>query len=184
MDNRLRVLRAERVWSQAEVAERVGVSRQTVNAVETGKVRTNMNPSEPSAPIATPEARSERRHARAFVILPVLFLAAYCGARAGIETTAAGSMPALAFALLPVPFLAAFLWIYVRGVGMMDELERRIHLEALALAFPIALLVVFTAGLLHLAGFEGEDNWDLPRLFPLVLLPYWFGLFRARKKYM
>lgn len=37
MKNRLRVLRAERKWSQAEVAERLGVSRQTVNAVETEK---------------------------------------------------------------------------------------------------------------------------------------------------
>jgi putative transcriptional regulator len=33
--NRLRVLRAEREWSQAELAERLGVSRQTVNAIET-----------------------------------------------------------------------------------------------------------------------------------------------------
>lgn len=37
MKNRIRVLRAERRWSQAELAERVGVSRQAVNAVETGK---------------------------------------------------------------------------------------------------------------------------------------------------
>jgi putative transcriptional regulator len=35
--NRLRVLRAERDWSQAELAERAGVSRQTINAVETEK---------------------------------------------------------------------------------------------------------------------------------------------------
>jgi len=35
--NRLRVLRAERRWSQAELGERVGVSRQAINAVETGK---------------------------------------------------------------------------------------------------------------------------------------------------
>jgi putative transcriptional regulator len=33
--NRLRVLRAEREWSQAELAERLRVSRQTVNAIET-----------------------------------------------------------------------------------------------------------------------------------------------------
>jgi putative transcriptional regulator len=33
--NRLRVLRAERKWSQAELASRLGVSRQTVNALET-----------------------------------------------------------------------------------------------------------------------------------------------------
>lgn len=45
MKNRLRVLRAEREWSQAELAERLGVSRQTVNAVENGKY-------DPSLPLA------------------------------------------------------------------------------------------------------------------------------------
>jgi putative transcriptional regulator len=35
--NRLKVLRAERNWTQAELAERAGVSRQTINAVETEK---------------------------------------------------------------------------------------------------------------------------------------------------
>ncbi len=37
MKNRLRVLRAERNWSQAELADRLQVSRQSVNAIETGK---------------------------------------------------------------------------------------------------------------------------------------------------
>lgn len=37
MKNRLRVLRAERQWSQADLAEKLDVSRQTVNAIETGK---------------------------------------------------------------------------------------------------------------------------------------------------
>ena len=43
--NRLRVLRAERGWSQAELAARLRVSRQTVNAIETGKY-------DPSLPLA------------------------------------------------------------------------------------------------------------------------------------
>jgi len=50
VNNRLRVLRAERSWSQAELAERLGVSRQTVNAVETGKY-------DPSLPLAFKIAR-------------------------------------------------------------------------------------------------------------------------------
>ncbi|HZW09850.1 MAG TPA: helix-turn-helix transcriptional regulator [Phycisphaerales bacterium] len=50
MENRLKVLRAERDWSQAELAERLGVSRQTVNAVETGKY-------DPSLPLAFKIAR-------------------------------------------------------------------------------------------------------------------------------
>ena len=50
MTNRLRVLRAERRWSQGELAERLGVSRQTVNAIETGKY-------DPSLPLAFRIAR-------------------------------------------------------------------------------------------------------------------------------
>ena len=45
MKNRLKVLRAERDWSQADLAERLNVSRQTVNAIETGKY-------DPSLPLA------------------------------------------------------------------------------------------------------------------------------------
>ncbi|HKF43388.1 MAG TPA: helix-turn-helix transcriptional regulator [Thermoanaerobaculia bacterium] len=45
MKNRLRVLRAEREWSQAQLAERLGVSRQTINAIETEKY-------DPSLPLA------------------------------------------------------------------------------------------------------------------------------------
>ncbi|MEQ1497464.1 MAG: helix-turn-helix transcriptional regulator [Novosphingobium sp.] len=45
MNNRLKVLRAERNWSQQDLAERLGVSRQSVNAIETGKY-------DPSLPLA------------------------------------------------------------------------------------------------------------------------------------
>jgi len=48
--NRLRVLRAERAWSQAELAARLEVSRQSVNAIETGKF-------DPSLPLAFRLAR-------------------------------------------------------------------------------------------------------------------------------
>jgi len=50
MNNRLKVLRAERNWSQADLAERLGVSRQTVNALETGRY-------DPSLPLAFRIAR-------------------------------------------------------------------------------------------------------------------------------
>ena len=50
MNNRLKVLRAERNWSQAELALRLDVSRQAVNAIETGK-------HDPSLPLAFRIAR-------------------------------------------------------------------------------------------------------------------------------
>ena len=50
MKNRLKVLRAERDWSQAVLAERLDVSRQTINSIETGKY-------DPSLPLAFAIAR-------------------------------------------------------------------------------------------------------------------------------
>ncbi|HEV2596651.1 MAG TPA: helix-turn-helix transcriptional regulator [Sphingomicrobium sp.] len=50
MKNHLRVLRAERNWSQADLGEKLGVSRQAVNAIETGK-------HDPSLPLAFRIAR-------------------------------------------------------------------------------------------------------------------------------
>ena len=43
MTNRLRELRADRGWSQADLAERLGVSRQTVNAVETERYEPSLS---------------------------------------------------------------------------------------------------------------------------------------------
>jgi putative transcriptional regulator len=48
--NRIPELRAERTWTQADVALRIGVSRQTINAIETGKF-------DPSLPVAFRLAR-------------------------------------------------------------------------------------------------------------------------------
>jgi putative transcriptional regulator len=50
MNNRLKVLRAERDWTQANLADELGVSRQTINAIEKGKF-------DPSLPLAFKVAR-------------------------------------------------------------------------------------------------------------------------------
>jgi putative transcriptional regulator len=50
MTNRVRELRSSKAWSQAELASRLGVSRQTINAIETGKY-------DPSLPLAFSIAR-------------------------------------------------------------------------------------------------------------------------------
>ena len=59
MKNRLRVLRAEREWSQADLAARLHVSRQTINAIETGKY-------DPSLPLAFDIAPSSTSPSKGF----------------------------------------------------------------------------------------------------------------------
>jgi putative transcriptional regulator len=77
MKNRLKVLRAERDWTQADLADRLEVSRQTINAIEKGKF-------DPSLPLAFKAARlfGMANHGRYFLDwerrLPILRRACKC----------------------------------------------------------------------------------------------------------
>jgi putative transcriptional regulator len=62
MTNRLKVLRAERNWSQADLAERIDISRQAINAIETGK-------HDPSLPVAIRIARLFELHVEEVFLL-------------------------------------------------------------------------------------------------------------------
>lgn len=118
-----------------------------------------------------------------YFTVPALFVVAYFAARFGIEHVSPGSVLALSLALLPAPFFALLIYAYIRQVRSMDELARRIQLEALTIAFPVALLFVFTIGLLDLAGFHGSQNFDAPRLWPVMLLPYWIAIVLVERRY-
>jgi len=61
MNNHVRELRGEKGWSQADLAERLDVSRQTVNAIETGKY-------DPSLPLAFKIARLFRQSIEAIFV--------------------------------------------------------------------------------------------------------------------
>ena len=80
MNNRLRVLRAERKWSQADLAQRMEVSRQSINAIETGKY-------DPSLPLAF-------KLARLFDLpLEQIFLDCPLEHQNGISISSNGSLP-------------------------------------------------------------------------------------------
>lgn len=63
MKNRLKVLRAERDWSQSQLAEQLGVSRQTINAIETERY-------DPSLPLALKIGRLFGRGVETIFFLP------------------------------------------------------------------------------------------------------------------
>ena len=86
-------------------------------------------------------------------------------------------------ALAPVPVFIWFLWIWMKGVGAMDELQRRIELEALAFAFPICVVVLMTLGLLELAIPLNPDDWSYRHIWAMMPALYYAGLWRAKRKY-
>jgi hypothetical protein len=117
------------------------------------------------------------------VVPGILWGLTYIAARFALEL----DLPAwlrLLIALVPVlPFMLALVG-FVRGIRSMDELHRRVHLEALVLAFPLTLLLVMTLGLLDLAVGLSPDDWSYRHLLPFLVIFYAFGLWRAWKRYL
>lgn len=123
------------------------------------------------------------RHGWRFLAAAIGLMLSFAAAVVVIE---AGHLPTPAravAALLPAIGMAAFLWVEISYLRQLDELHRRVQLEALAVAFPLALLLVFTVGSLERAGVHIE-GFERPRdLWPLVILPYPIGLLFAWRRY-
>lgn len=76
---------------------------------------------------------------------------AYFGARAGLEATTLTPATRVLIALLPALPFAWFLTVLIRGMRQLDELHRKVQLEALAIAYPVLMLLLMILGLLELA---------------------------------
>jgi hypothetical protein len=86
-------------------------------------------------------------------------------------------------AFAPVPLFIWFLSIWMKGVAAMDELQRRIELEALAFAFPICVVLLMTLGLMELAVPLNPDDWSYRHIWAMMPALYYAGLWRAKRKY-
>lgn len=85
--------------------------------------------------------------------------------------------------LVPVPFFIWYLLTWTKGVAQMDELERRIELEALGFAFPAALVLLMTLGLLDVAITLNPDDFSLRHIWAMLPLLHYIGLWRAKARY-
>jgi hypothetical protein len=86
-------------------------------------------------------------------------------------------------ALAPVIPTALFLWCIVRAIGELDELHRRVHLEALAVAFPLAILMLMTLGLLQLAINLPAEDWSYRHVWIYLPMFYFLGYALAWRRY-
>jgi hypothetical protein len=107
----------------------------------------------------------------------------YVGARGVLEIDTLGWWTRMGIALVPVPMFVWVLLTVSRGVASMDELQRRIQLEALALAFPLTLLLIMTLGLLELAVGLNPDDWSYRHVWPMLFVFYFLGIARAKRRY-
>jgi hypothetical protein len=122
-----------------------------------------------------------------FLAKPMVWVAAWfvawIGARFVLESDGVPAWARVAAALAPTPVAGAALITIIRGARELDELERRIQLEALATAFILAVLLLMTLGLMELAVTLNRDDWSYRHVWAMLPPFYFAGLVFARKRY-
>ncbi len=113
----------------------------------------------------------------------LLWISVFFLSRGLLELGIASPTARVLIALLPTPFFAWYLWTWMKGVSRMDELQRRIELEALGFAFPSALLVLATLGLLDVAITLDLDDFSLRNTWLMMPMLYYIGLWLAKRRY-
>src|SRR4029453_4791724 len=93
--------------------------------------------------------QTRRVYGPRLLIRGLLWASVYLLSRGLLELTIPSAPLRVAIALLPTPFFIYYLWTWMKGVSEMDELERRIELEALGFAFPAAVVFLITIGFLR-----------------------------------
>ena len=135
--------------------------------------------SSPSPPASTPATRSWP--VLAWVIA---WLLTYFVVRIVLkQSDALGDGARIALALVPlIPFLV-FLRLFVAGLRDSDELERRIQLEALAIAFPLTVVLLMVLALVELATPLSPADWSYRHVWPFVPMFYFGGIMIAARRY-
>jgi len=127
--------------------------------------------------------QTRRIYGTRLLIRGLLWASVYLLSRGLLELTIPSTPLRVVMALLPTPFFIYYLWTWMKGVSEMDELQRRIELEALGFAFPAAVVFLMTIGLLDLAVTLNPDDWSLHHVWLMLPLLYYVGLFRAKRRY-
>jgi hypothetical protein len=89
----------------------------------------------------------------------------------------------VAVALLPIPPFVVFLSMVLKEIRSLDELWRRIHLEALAIAFPLTVLLLMILGLMELATGLSPNDWSYRHVWMFLPMFYAIGVIVSVRRY-
>jgi hypothetical protein len=127
--------------------------------------------------------QTKRIYGTRLLVRGLLWVSIYLLSRGLLELPVENVALRIAISLLPTPFFIWYLVTWVKGVSEMDELERRIELEALGFAFPAAVVVLMTLGLLDVAITLPPDDFSLRHAWAMMPMLYYIGLWRAKRRY-
>lgn len=118
------------------------------------------------------------------LVSALIFALSYIAAVAMQEIFTLRGLPGLAISLLPAAGFAFFLLEEVKLIRSLDELQRQIQLEALAIGFPLAMLLLMTLGFLERVDLLPHALSTVRDVWGVLPFCYAAGLLFARRRYL
>ncbi|HEY3257909.1 MAG TPA: hypothetical protein VGJ64_03565 [Gemmatimonadaceae bacterium] len=128
---------------------------------------------------------TRRGGGNATIVWGIVWFLSYFGARGLLEKMGApaADLGRVGVALVPIVPCTLFVWYFIDYLRQGDELERRIQLEALAIAFPLAFLLLMVLALVELAMPLNPNDWSYRHVWQFLPILWLGGQAMARRRY-
>ncbi len=117
------------------------------------------------------------------LIYAILWCLSYVGSLFAIKSLQIPIEASVILTFISVLAFALFIYKFFRSIVFMDEVQIKIQMEAVVLAFALGLLLVMTLGLIDLFIVLNPEDWSYRFLVPIFIAFYFIGLFIAKRKY-
>ena len=117
------------------------------------------------------------------LLYAILWAAVYIGCLLIVKKLEPAKTLGVIISFIPTITFGLFLYNFIKGINVMDEVERRIQLEATVWGFSLGLLLLMTLGLLDFVVILKKEDWGYTHLIPFFFVFYFMGIFISRRKY-
>jgi hypothetical protein len=127
--------------------------------------------------------KSDKKAFGKVVFFAALWIVTYTVCLLTIKNATVSTTVGIILSFIPVLTFGLFIRSIIKGVGYMDEVNIRVQMEAVVIAFSLGLLMLMTLGLLDLAITIKKEDWGYRHLVPYFALFYFIGLIISKRKY-
>lgn len=117
------------------------------------------------------------------LIYGILWCLSYIGSLFAIKFLSIPIAASIMLTIVSSAAFALFMYKYFRRIFFMDEVQIKVQMEALVVAFVLGLLLLMILGLVDLYVVLNREDWSYRFLVPVFISFYFIGLFIAKRKY-
>jgi hypothetical protein len=127
--------------------------------------------------------RQQRHLSNRVLVYAVLWALSYVGSLWALKSFTLPKEVGIVITVITALAFAVFIYKYYRSIFFMDEVQIKVQMEAVVIAFSLSLFLLMTLGLLDLVIALNKEDWGYRHLVPYFAIFYFVGLFISKRKY-